>query len=118
MGTSIKLGIICKLLVSLLMLVILIPLELVESLLVKLCVLEQVLGLNITLTELVLSLPSTLSNKNFILTVQSKLVSPFMLISCLINQVSIFTIVVPSKVDMLSKLSVGVPLVLKIIGSL
>jgi len=67
--------------VSLLMLVILIPLELEESPLVLHNVLEQVPGPNISLTLIILSVLSALSNKKFILTVQSKLVSPSMLIS-------------------------------------
>ena len=66
---------------SLLMLVILIPLELEELPLVLDNVLEQVPGPNISLTLIILSVLSALSNKKFILTVQSKLVSPSMLIS-------------------------------------
>lgn len=66
---------------SLLMLVILIPLELEESPLVLDNVLEQVPGPNISLTLIILSVLSALSNKKSILTVQSKLVSPSMLIS-------------------------------------
>jgi len=63
------------------MLVILIPLELEESPLVLDNVLEQVPGPNISLTLIILSVLSALSNKKSILTVQSKLVSPSMLIS-------------------------------------
>ena len=79
--TSVKLGNTWPQLVSLLMLVILIPLELEESPLVLDNVLEQVPGPNISLTLIILSVLSALSNKKFILTVQSKLVSPSMLIS-------------------------------------
>jgi len=63
------------------MLVILIPLELEESLLVLPLVLDQVLGKNISLTLITLSVLSALSNKKSILTVQSKPVSLSMLIS-------------------------------------
>ena len=63
------------------MLVILIPLELEESLLVLPLVLDQVLGKNISLTLITLSVLSVLSNKKSILTVQSKPVSLSMLIS-------------------------------------
>lgn len=66
---------------SLLMLVILIPLELEESPLVLDNVLDPVPGKNISLTLIILSVLSALSNKKSILTVQSKLVSPSMLIS-------------------------------------
>lgn len=66
---------------SLLMLVILIPLELEESPLVLDNVLDQVPGKNISLTLIILSVLSALSNKKSILTVQSKLVSLSMLIS-------------------------------------
>lgn len=79
--TSVKLGITWPQLVSLLMLVILILLELEELLLAKPNVLDQVLGKNISLTLLTLLVLSTLLNKKSILTVQSKLVSPSMLIS-------------------------------------
>ena len=79
--TSVKLGNTWPQLVSLLMLVILIPLELEESPLVLDNVLEQVPGPNISLTLIILSVLSALSNKKSILTVQSKLVSPSMLIS-------------------------------------
>ena len=79
--TSVKLGNTWPQLVSLLMLVILIPLELEESPLVLDNVLEQVPGPNISLTLIILLVLSALSNKKFILTVQSKLVSPSMLIS-------------------------------------
>jgi len=78
---SVKLGNIWLQLVSLLMLVILIPLELVELLLVLDHVLVQVLGKNISLKDIALSLLSLLSSKKSILTDQSKLVSQFMLIS-------------------------------------
>jgi len=78
---SVKLGNIWLQLVSLLMLVILIPLELVELLLVLDHVLVQVLGKNISLKDIALSLLSLLSSKKSTLTDQSKLVSPFMLIS-------------------------------------
>jgi len=78
---SVKLGNIWLQLVSLLMLVILIPLELVELLLVLDHVLVQVLGKNISLKDIALSLLSLLSSKKSILTDQSKPVSPSMLIS-------------------------------------
>ena len=78
---SVKLGNIWLQLVSLLILVILIPLELVELLLVLDHVLVQVLGKNISLKDIALSLLSLLSSKKSILTDQSKPVSPFMLIS-------------------------------------
>ena len=63
------------------MLVILIPLVLEEPPLVLDLVLEQVLGKNILLTLITLSVLSALSNKKSILTVQSKPVSLSMLIS-------------------------------------
>ena len=63
------------------MLVILIPLVLEESPLVLPLVLDQVLGKNISLTLITLSVLSVLSNKKSILTVQSKPVSLSMLIS-------------------------------------
>ena len=79
--TSVKLGNTWPQLVSLLMLVILIPLELEESPLALDNVLEQVPGPNISLTLIILSVLSALSNKKSILTVQSKPVSLSMLIS-------------------------------------
>ena len=100
------------------MLVILIPLVLEESPLVLPLVLDQVLGKNISLTLITLSVLSVLSNKKSILTVQSKPVSLSMLISWVTNLVFIFTLQVQSKEDMLSKLLVGDLPGLKTIGLL